>query len=241
MLLIAGLGNPGERYASNRHNIGFRVVDAIHRHHGFAPWRRRFQAEISEGAFGDDKVLLLKPQTYMNESGRAVGEAARFYKLTPANVLVIHDELDLNPGKIRLKTGGGSGGHGGLKSISAHIGEAYQRLRIGIGHPGAKELVNPYVLHDFSGEDRTWVLPLIDAIVDNAVLLAEGKDQTFANRVHLAMTPGDKAPGDKAKDVRKDSQAPRKAAITGEADTAEATPRGPLARGLSRLFGGGRS
>lgn len=234
MLLIAGLGNPGERYASHRHNIGFRIVDAIHRHHGFSPWRRRFQAEISEGTFGDNKVLLLKPQTYMNESGRAVGEAVRFYKLKPADVLVIHDELDLNPGKIRLKTGGGSGGHGGLKSISAHIGEAYQRLRIGIGHPGAKELVVPYVLHDFSSEDREWVLPLIDAIVANAELLAEGKDQTFANRVHLALAPAEPKP-----DAPKEGKAPRTAPKN--KDAGDDPPRGPLARGLSRLFGGGRS
>lgn len=138
MLLIVGLGNPGSQYAHNRHNIGFMAVDAIHRRHGFSPWRRKFQAELADGTLEGEKVILLKPMTYMNESGRSVGEAVRFYKLAPCDVLVLHDELDLPPGKVRMKTGGGHGGHNGLRSITAHIGDGYRRMRLGIGHPGNK-------------------------------------------------------------------------------------------------------
>lgn len=235
MLLIVGLGNPGERYASHRHNVGYRIVDAIHRRYGFQAWRRRFQGELCEGTLAGEKVLLLKPTTYMNESGRSVGEAVRFYKLPISDVLVIHDELDLPPGKTRLKLGGGAGGNGGIKSVIAHIGEDFQRLRVGIGHPGRKELVNTYVLHDFAKEDGDWLLPLIEAIADNAPLLAERKEQTFANRVHLATAPEKKG---KAAD-RPDAK-PGAAAAAPDQPSAEPTTdrMGPLARGLSRLFGG---
>ena len=176
MLLIAGLGNPGPDYAGHRHNVGFMALDAIHRRHGFGPWRRRFRADVAEGNLGGAKVLLVKPLTYMNESGRSVGEAMRFYKLEPADVLVIHDEVDLPPGKMRMKTGGGAAGHNGLRSISGAIGDGYRRLRIGVGHPGVKELVPRYVLHDFAKADRAWLDPLLDATADHVGLLAEGKD-----------------------------------------------------------------
>lgn len=186
MLLLVGLGNPGTRYAGNRHNVGFMAVDRIHDRHRFAPWRLRGNAETADATLGDDKAQLLKPQTYMNESGQAVGEAMRFYKLTPADVVVIYDDLDLPPGKFRMKTGGGHGGHNGLRSINAHIGEGYRRLRVGIGHPGHRDRVAPYVLHDFAKADEAWLEPLLDAIADNAPLLVAGKDSTFANKVHLA-------------------------------------------------------
>ena len=159
MLLLVGLGNPGSQYAANRHNVGFMAVDAIHRRHGFGPWRRKFHAEISEGTFAGEKCLLVKPQTYMNESGRAVSEAMRFYKLSPGEVLVIHDEVDLPPGKIRMKEGGGAAGHNGLRSISGAIGNEFRRLRIGVGHPGVKEMVPIHVLHDFAKADDSLAQP----------------------------------------------------------------------------------
>ncbi len=186
MLLIVGLGNPGAQYARHRHNVGFMAADVIHSRHGFPPWRRRFQAEVSEGALAGEKVLLVKPQTYMNNSGRAVQAATAFYKLPAENVVVIHDEVDLPPGKTRMKTGGGAAGHNGLRSVTGAIGDSYRRLRIGVGHPGVKEAVPHYVLHDFAKADTEWLVPLLDAIADNAALLAENKDATFANRLHAA-------------------------------------------------------
>ena len=187
MLLFVGLGNPGERYAGNRHNIGFMAVQALAKRHGIAPWRRRFQGVAVEGALGGEKVLLLLPGTYMNESGRAVAEAAQFYKIGLGDVVVFHDELDLPPGKLRVKTGGGNAGHNGLRSITAHIGNDYRRVRFGIGHPGDKNLVEHYVLQDFAKDERPWVEALCDLTADNAALLAEGKDSSFQNKVHLAM------------------------------------------------------
>ena len=185
MQLIAGLGNPGSRYERNRHNDGFMAVDEIHRHHSFAPWRRKFQAMISEGTLNGTKVLLMKPQTFMNESGRAIREAVNFYKLTPEQVLVIYDEMDLPPGKIRMKQGGGHGGHNGPRSVHAHIGDAYRRLRIGIGHPGDKNRVTNWVLSDFAKSDRDWLEPLMDAIARNAIHLTGQEDAAFASKVHL--------------------------------------------------------
>src|SRR5919112_2503553 len=176
MLMIVGLGNPGRRYAGNRHNIGFMAADELHRRHRFSPWLARFEGESSEGLLGGEKSFLLKPATYMNESGRSVGQALRFFKLQPADVVVVYDELDLPPGKLRMKTGGGTAGHKGLKSLEAHLGKDFRRMRIGIGHPGAKELVHGYVLHDFSKADRDWVEPLLSAVADNAPLLAKGDD-----------------------------------------------------------------
>ncbi|MBN8919249.1 MAG: aminoacyl-tRNA hydrolase [Rhizobiales bacterium] len=187
MLLFVGLGNPGPRYAGNRHNIGFMVVDAIARHHRFGPWRRRFQGETAEGTLGGAKVLLLKPQTYMNESGRSVAEAARFFKTPLRDIVVFFDELDLPPAKVRVKVGGGNAGHNGLRSITAHVGNDYRRVRFGIGHPGVKELVQQHVLSDFAKADRDWLEAVCGAAADNAALLAAGDDATFQNRVHLAL------------------------------------------------------
>jgi len=161
----------------------------VHRRHGFGPWRQKFSAEISDGTLAGERVLLVKPLTYMNESGRSVGEIARFHKLAPADVVVIHDELDLPPGKFRLKLGGGHGGHNGLRSLTDHLGDGYRRLRLGIGHPGDRSLVHNYVLHDFAKADAKWLEPLLDAVAAEAPLLAEGKDALFGNRVHLALAP----------------------------------------------------
>jgi peptidyl-tRNA hydrolase, PTH1 family len=187
MRLFVGLGNPGAKYAHNRHNIGFIAVDAIARRHGFAPWRRRFQGETSEGTLEQERVILLKPATFMNDSGRAVQEAANFFKFGHSEITVFQDELELPPGKVRVKVGGGVAGHNGLRSISSHIGNDYRRVRLGIGHPGVKELVHGYVLSDFFKEERPWVEALSAAIADNAGLLALDRDSTFQNKVHLAM------------------------------------------------------
>src|SRR5215831_12162417 len=187
MLLFVGLGNPGSGYVWNRHNIGFMAVDAIAKRNAFPPWRRRFQGVATEGTLAGERVLLLLPGTYMNESGRAVGEAAHFYKLGLPEVVVVHDEIELQPGKVRVKSGGGNAGHNGLRSISEHIGNDYRRVRIGVGHPRVKELVEPYVLSDFAKSERPWVEALCGIIADNAELLAKGQDPTFQNKVHLAM------------------------------------------------------
>lgn len=200
LALFVGLGNPGASYSGNRHNIGFMAAEAIARRHGMSPWRRRFQGVATEGPIGGERTLLLLPGTYMNESGRAVAEAAHFYKLDLSDIVVFHDELDLPPGKLRVKVGGGSAGHNGLRSISAHMGNDYRRVRIGIGHPGVKELVHPYVLSDFAKSDRPWVEALCEIIADHADLLAKRQDATFQNRVHLAMDAkgftAPKAPGE---------------------------------------------
>ena len=187
MLLFVGLGNPGDRHVWNRHNVGFMAVDAIAKRHSVSPWRRRFQGVAAEGPIDGERVQLLLPGTFMNDSGRAVAEAMHFYKLTLADVVVFHDELDLTPAKVRVKTGGGIAGHNGLRSISAHVGNDYRRVRIGIGHPGHKDLVHGYVLSDFAKAERPWVEALTAIIADNAALLARGADATFQNKVHLAM------------------------------------------------------
>ena len=186
MILIAGLGNPGVRHAKNRHNIGFMAIEAIAAARRIGPFRSRFQGLVADGALGENRVALLLPQTFMNESGRSVGDAMRFYKLDLVSVIVIHDELDLAPAKVRVKVGGGNAGHNGLRSITAHIGNDYKRVRLGIGHPGAKELVYPYVLGDFSKEEMRWVEVLCDATAAAADLLAAGEDNRFQNKVHLA-------------------------------------------------------
>ena len=187
MRLFVGLGNPGAKFAGHRHNIAFMVVDEIARRHGFAPWRRRFQGETAEGTLDGERVVLLRPATFMNESGRAVQEAASFFKLAPGEVTVFQDELELPPAKLRVKVGGGIAGHNGLRSISSHIGNDYRRVRLGIGHPGVKELVHGYVLSDFAKDERPWVAALREAIAENAGLLATDRDSTFQNKVHLAM------------------------------------------------------
>jgi PTH1 family peptidyl-tRNA hydrolase len=187
MRLFVGLGNPGARYRNNRHNIGFMAVDAIARAANASPWRRRFQGEATEAIVGGERVLLLKPETYMNESGRAVGEAMRFFKIPLADVTAFHDELDLAPAKLRVKVGGGNAGHNGLRSITALCGNDYRRVRMGIGHPGDKSLVHAYVLNDFGKGEEPWVEDLCRACADHAALLAGGEDASFQNKVHLAM------------------------------------------------------
>jgi PTH1 family peptidyl-tRNA hydrolase len=187
MLLFVGLGNPGTRYARNRHNIGFMAVNEIARRHGFTPWRRRFQGEATEGTLASERVILLKPTTYMNDSGRAVQEAANFFKIGASDITVFQDELELPPGKVRVKVGGGIAGHNGLRSLTSHIGNDYRRVRLGIGHPGVKELVHAYVLSDFFGEEGPWVTALCEAVAENAPLLATRHDASFQNKVHLAM------------------------------------------------------
>ena len=189
MFLLVGLGNPGTKYAGNRHNIGFMAVDEIVRRHGFSSWRKRFHGEVSEGILGGEKCVVLKPLTFMNESGQAVGEAMRFLNLESDKVIVIYDEIDLLAGKVRVKLGGGAAGHNGIRSISAHISPHYTRVRLGVGHPGDKNLVHPHVLSDFAKADKVWLTPLLDAVADYAPLLVEGGEATFQNKVHLALAP----------------------------------------------------
>ena len=187
MLVIAGLGNPGAQHARNRHNVGFMAVDAIAEAGRFGPFRARYQGLAADGLIGETRVILLKPQTYMNESGRSVGAALRYAKLDLSALIVIHDELDLAPGKVRVKVGGGDAGHNGLRSITAHIGSDYKRVRIGIGHPGDKALVYHYVLSDFAKSEAGWVEAVGRAIAEAAPLLAAGRDASFQNKTHLAM------------------------------------------------------
>lgn len=189
MKLFVGLGNPGPKYAGNRHNIGFMALDRIAADHGFSPWKGKFQGSLCEGRLGREKLLLLKPETFMNLSGQSVGEAMRFYKLTPDDVVVFHDELDLAPGKLKVKKGGGHAGHNGLRSIHQHIGETYLRVRMGIGHPGRKELVSPYVLHDFHKADADWLEDELRGISEGAAHLAEDENAKFSNAVALRLSP----------------------------------------------------
>jgi len=187
MLVIAGLGNPGARHARNRHNIGFMALEAIAQAHRFGPFRARFSGLAADGVIGGRRVMLLAPQTFMNESGRSVGEAVRFHKLDPGALVVIHDELDLAPAKVRVKIGGGNAGHNGLRSISAHLGNDYRRVRLGIGHPGGKALVQNFVLSDFAKSEMGWVEAVCRAVADAAPLLVEGQDASFQNKTHLAI------------------------------------------------------
>ena len=202
MLLLVGLGNPGPKHERNRHNIGFLAADEIVRRHGFGPWRARFQGLVSEGRLAGEKILVLKPETYMNESGRAVGEALRFFKLEPDEVIVLYDEIDLAPTKLRVKLGGGTAGHNGLRSLNAHIGPNFWRIRMGVGHPGRKELVHRHVLSDFSKAEWPAMEKLIDAVAAELPRLLEGDDGGFMSRVaHLTSPPKPKP----------DSEAARKA------------------------------
>ncbi|MEQ8665682.1 MAG: aminoacyl-tRNA hydrolase [Rhodospirillales bacterium] len=190
MRLLVGLGNPGPEYARNRHNVGFMAADEIVRRHDFSAFRGgKFQGELAEGVLGGRKILILKPMTYMNESGRSVHSCATFYRIAPEDIVVMHDELDLAGGKVRMKRGGGHAGHNGLRSIHAHLGEAYGRVRIGIGHPGDKARVKGYVLKDFSRAEMAWVEPMIDSIADNATYLAENDDARFQSRVAEDIRP----------------------------------------------------
>ena len=189
MKLFVGLGNPGAGYAGNRHNIGYLAVDRIAADHGFSGWKKAFHGQLAEGRLGVEKVILLKPETFMNASGRAVQAAMAFYKFTPDQVTVFHDELDLAPGKLRAKTGGGHAGHNGLRSVHANVGEAYHRVRIGIGHPGHKDAVSAYVLHDFAKADGDWLDAVLRGISEGAVALAEGDAPRFLNAVALRTAP----------------------------------------------------
>lgn len=198
MLLIVGLGNPGPKYAMNRHNIGFMAVDQIAADHGFSGWKSRFQGQINEGRLGAEKVILLKPETFMNRSGQSVGEAMRFYKLTPEDVIVVHDEIDLAPGKVRYKQGGGHAGHNGLRSVHGHIGDTYARVRLGVGHPGHKDAVPGYVLRDFPKADQGWLDDVIRGLSDGAPYLAEGESGKFLNAVALRAAPPRSGTGTKS-------------------------------------------
>lgn len=187
MLLFAGLGNPGTQYQNNRHNVGYMAADAIARRHSFSPWTKKFKGLISEGNIAGEKIVLIKPQTFMNLSGQSVGEAMRFYKLAPSDLTVFYDELDLAAGKVRVKIGGGAGGHNGIRSIDQHIPKDYRRVRIGIGHPGVKEMVHGHVLGDFAKADKEWLEPLLETIADNAELVAKGDDSGFMNKVTVVL------------------------------------------------------
>ena len=215
MLLFVGLGNPGAKYAGNRHNIGFMALDQIAADHGFAPWKSRFNGQITEGRFGSDRAILLKPETFMNLSGQSVGEAMRYYKLEPQDVIVFHDELDLAPGKLRVKQGGGHAGHNGLRSIHQHIGAEYGRVRLGIGHPGHKDKVASYVLNDFAKAEQGWLDDMMRGISDGAPALARGDNSKFQNAVALRVNPprngstgGDPSKKPKAKPEPKPAAAP---------------------------------
>ena len=239
MKLFVGLGNPGAEYAFNRHNVGFMAVDAIAAAHGLSPWRKRFSGLVAEGRLGGEQVLLLKPQTYMNESGRAAGEAERFYKLDESDVVVFHDELDLAPGKLRVKAGGGVAGHNGLKSLTAHLGNDYTRVRIGIGHPGQRERVVGYVMHDFAKADEDWLEPLLGAIAEAAPYLADGASDKFQSQVaHQTLSGGEadvKTP--RPKPAPRKTPSPRKKEAVPENNDDKPAPEGPLAGMLRRWLG----
>jgi PTH1 family peptidyl-tRNA hydrolase len=239
MQLFVGLGNPDDKYARNRHNIGFMAIDAIAHRHNFPAFRQKFSGLVSEGEIDGERVLLLKPQTYMNSSGDSVVQAAKFYKLTPAEVTVFYDEIDLVPGKVRVKRGGGSGGHNGIRSIDPQIGADYRRVRLGVGHPGRKEAVMPHVLGDFSKADRIWLEPLLDAVAENAGLLLKGDENTFMNRLALAVG-GDGAERpqrpETADPTRPKAQSHIRAARP-KPPQATVPESGPMAEMLKKLFG----
>src|SRR6516164_7967576 len=199
MPLLVGLGNPGSRYGGNRHNIGFMAIDAVARRHGVAGFRSRFKGELADAPIGGERRLLLKPQTFMNDSGESVAETARFFKISPAEIVVIHDEIDLRPGKLRVKCGGGTAGHNGLRSIDALLGPDFWRVRIGVGHPGVKELVQPYVLQNFPSEEVTlWVAPLLEAVAETIGLLLSGAPDAFMSEVARLFAPPDPDAADRS-------------------------------------------
>lgn len=243
MHLLVGLGNPGAQYQNNRHNIGFLAVDEIARRHNFGPFRQKFNGLISEGTIEGEKVLILKPQTFMNRSGDSVVQATKFYKIDPEDVSVLYDELDLAPGKLRVKIGGGSGGHNGIRSIDPQIGPNYRRVRLGIGHPGSKDVVMHYVLGDFAKSDLTWLEPLLDAVAGAAGLLVRKDDNGFMNKVAIANGKGGESGAHS--ETRKAAQA-QKAAPKGQSHIRAARPQqpqakvpetGPMAAMLKKLFG----
>ncbi|RWP09265.1 aminoacyl-tRNA hydrolase [Mesorhizobium sp.] len=239
MLLFAGLGNPGAKYANHRHNVGFMAADAIARRHSFSPWSKKFQGLIAEGTLAGEKIILIKPQTFMNLSGQTVGEALRFYKLDASALTVLYDEIDLAAGKVRVKVGGGSGGHNGIRSLEQHVGKDFRRVRIGVSHPGAKEMVHGHVLGDFAKSDREWLDVLLDTIADDAGLLAKGDDNSFMNRVTLALRDKLTPTGD---DDRPPPKAPKAQSHVRQArpqqPAAKLPETGPMAAMLKKLFGG---
>ena len=228
MKLLVGLGNPGAKYAETRHNIGWMAVDAIADAHGFGPERAKFQGRLREGRAGGDKALILKPETFMNLSGQSVGEALRFFKLGPEDVIVFHDELDLAPGKVRVKDGGGHAGHNGLRSLHQHIGPNYRRVRLGIGHPGDRNRVSAYVLHPFAKADREWLDPLLDGVADGAGKLVGGDAAGFQNAVALRVKPPAPSKPAKPPEGERETAAPAR-----DAQDAPASPFGAL-KGLFR-------
>lgn len=223
MILVVGLGNPGSEYSQNRHNIGFMAADELVRRHSFGPWRAKFQGMLAEGSIDGVKVLALKPMTYMNLSGQSVAAAARFLKIPVEDVVVIHDELDVAPGRVKVKRGGGAGGHNGLKSIDAHLGQNYRRVRLGIGHPGDKDRVSGYVLADFA-KAETWVTPLIDSVAEALPKLLAGDEAGFMNKVAVLTAPPK---------PKKDKPAPQAPIVSSPiSPPAPASPQGSLAEAL---------
>lgn len=243
MKLFVGLGNPGDEYVRNRHNVGFMAVEAMARAHGFGPWKRKFQGLAADGTLAGEKVLLLKPQTYMNESGRAVGEAARFLKIAPEDIIVFYDEIDLAPGKVKVKTGGGNAGHNGLRSLSAHLGNDYVRVRIGVGHPGVKELVARWVLSDFAKADEEWLAPLLEAVAKAAPRLAKGDQSRFLTDVARALGAPpdprkDKTQGDPAETPADDAPTRASKSRAHPAGERAAKSAGALAENLRKWLAG---
>lgn len=236
MKLFVGLGNPGSEYAGNRHNVGFMAVDRIASVHRFGPWKRKFQSLAADGEIDGEKILVLKPETYMNESGRAVGEAARFLKIPEENIVVFYDEIDLAPTKLKVKTGGGNAGHNGLRSLSAHIGNEYVRVRIGVGHPGVKELVVKWVLNDFTKADHEWLDPLLDAIAASAGRLARGDQARFMTDV-AKIVGGNGAPEKPAKAAKEDAP-PRPARAPHPAGERSGKRESALAENLRKFLEG---
>lgn len=239
MFLIVGLGNPGSKYENNRHNIGFMAADEIVRRHGFSPYRSKFQGDVAEGVIDGVKTLVLKPTTFMNDSGRAVREACAFYKIALSDVVVIYDELDLAPGKVKVKKGGGSGGHNGIKSIDVHLGKEYRRVRLGIGHPGDKNLVTRHVLGDFAKADQTWLEPLLDGVARSIDKLARGEDTNFTNKLALQLNsnepPGARGQANKAAKHEAKGKSHLHQARQGQKEMPKS---GPMADMLKKLFGG---
>ena len=214
MKLLVGLGNPGKTYARHRHNVGFMALERIAERHGLGPWRKRYRGLVTEGLIGGRRVMLLIPQTYMNDSGQAVGEAQRYLKIDEGDIYVFHDEIDLGPGKLKVKVGGGNAGHNGLRSVSAHVGNEYARVRIGVGHPGSKDAVVPYVLHDFAKADQEWLEPMLDAIAEAAGRLAAGDDARFLTDVARRLQASQQADGARSGGKRSEKPAGGEAGAT---------------------------
>jgi PTH1 family peptidyl-tRNA hydrolase len=239
MKLFVGLGNPGSQYARHRHNVGFMALDAIAERHGLGPWKRRFKGVVSEGSIAGKRVVLLKPQTYMNDSGQSVGEAMRYLKIAEGDAYVFHDEIDLAPGKLKVKTGGGNAGHNGLRSISAHVGNDYVRVRIGVGHPGHKDRVQGYVLHDFAKADLAWLEPMLDAIAGAAGRLASGDEARFLTDVARVLQQEDAKPAKSAAEPEA-KPPPKQAAGDHPAGERQTKRAGAFAENIKRWLKGRR-